>query len=1234
MPCRYLLPSELGPTVRFTASAFRLVSTTLVGLAVIVGMLSTPVRAQAPKAPGAQAAQAKPQDPELERILEEGLAAAMRADLAAALPLFQRGLDLAHRAGDTSKEALFLYRIAHLLSDQTPPDNAKILDYYTRALALYEKLNEPLGKANPVDLNGQAKTLNNIGTVFSSQGQTAKAIEFYLRSLALFERLKDDGNVASRHHNLGIAYQRLDQPDKAIMHRRSALVLFDKLGLEHDAALELGDLAYDLYRIGKIDQARDYWLRAVELNDKLGNTKQLAEVVLNLGAIHEYLPEPKKAMDYLLRAVTLYEQLGDKNGIAAACMNLGRVCLDLGRQDNALPHLLRAEALFEELGNTDQLVNTLVTHSAVCHRLGQIEQGIAAIKRGLALAEKGGNERRIAMCLHNQGAFYRDTGEQDKSLACLTRALAIRKGLNDPLDIATSLIALGHAYAALGQMERAQDFAQRSLAIREKQGDATLILDSLITLSEVFADSGRFDGALAFSERAMALARKLGRDRDCGRALNVLGGVYGSLGQIERKVDYHSQALDLYERLAIPKDISRSLHFLGLAYTNAGQWEKALSCHERSMAAFEKLGHKEGVAGAAQSLGELYMEMGQYDKAVKSLERSLALSEQIRSEFGAIGCLSDLGGAHILMGQNEKALPYLVRARVLADKSGNPELITPVYRNLAEAYGNLNRLDEAQECSRQAIRSIEMMGEMIGDPAQVSVFLKSLKNVYSRHAILISRKRPADGLVLAERGRAQGLARQIGQTRANFARFLSPEDTARLAAMTEKRTAADRLLHSATTALEQALPEARPYHEKQLAESTLRARDAGREFDLLRDSLYARYPQYRRVRAGEPPSMTQFTELARRNPDTLYLEWAMVDDTILVFALSHGSGLQTVTIQVDQKELTERIRKWRTAITGLRASEPRLAQSLYHTLMGPLAKAGILKAGRYARVVVAAEGPLLDLPFAALMDGSSKRLTERFAVSSCVSLSMLTWPATPQKSSGALLCVVDPSGKRSERFASVLRGGLGPLRYARDEAKRVTQLFPGAVGLAGPLAREAEVKKVMGRYAILHFATHGILMDQDGLRSWLLLAAEPLESSEDGRLEAREVLGIPLSARLAVLSACSTGLGQKSMGEGLLGLAWAFQGAGCPSVVASLWPVDDAATGKLMSRFYREVKAGRRLDDALRTAQQAVRKEYPLPVYWAGFHLIGRSEAIGEVTTGTKGTQGTAGTRGIARKRS
>jgi CHAT domain-containing protein len=92
------------------------------------------------------------------------------------------------------------------------------------------------------------------------------------------------------------------------------------------------------------------------------------------------------------------------------------------------------------------------------------------------------------------------------------------------------------------------------------------------------------------------------------------------------------------------------------------------------------------------------------------------------------------------------------------------------------------------------------------------------------------------------------------------------------------------------------------------------------------------------------------------------------------------------------------------------------------------------------------------------------------------------------------------------------------------------------------------------------------------------------EDKEDGRLEVREIFGMELKANLVVLSGCDTGLGKLSTGDELVGLTRAFIYAGTPSVVASLWSVDDSSTAHLMASFYRNLKTMSKVE-ALRQAQ-------------------------------------------------
>jgi len=130
-------------------------------------------------------------------------------------------------------------------------------------------------------------------------------------------------------------------------------------------------------------------------------------------------------------------------------------------------------------------------------------------------------------------------------------------------------------------------------------------------------------------------------------------------------------------------------------------------------------------------------------------------------------------------------------------------------------------------------------------------------------------------------------------------------------------------------------------------------------------------------------------------------------------------------------------------------------------------------------------------------------------------------------------------------------------------------------------ATEEKSKRFSPNHDLLHFATHAELNENDPLSSAVLLTKD---GKEDGRLEVREIFGMDLKANLVVLSGCETGLGKLSTGDELVGLTRAFIYAGTPSVVASLWKVDDSSTAALMASFYRNLKTMTKVE-ALRQAQ-------------------------------------------------
>ena len=122
---------------------------------------------------------------------------------------------------------------------------------------------------------------------------------------------------------------------------------------------------------------------------------------------------------------------------------------------------------------------------------------------------------------------------------------------------------------------------------------------------------------------------------------------------------------------------------------------------------------------------------------------------------------------------------------------------------------------------------------------------------------------------------------------------------------------------------------------------------------------------------------------------------------------------------------------------------------------------------------------------------------------------------------------------------------------------------------------------------MLHFATHALVRRDAPEQSALYLSEYSASglSLAESRLTADEISRTGLRADLVVLSACATGDGGAVRGEGVLGLTYAFLANGSRSVVASLWPIQDASTARFMKEFYDAYRKTGRAADALRAAQ-------------------------------------------------
>ncbi|RLD54066.1 MAG: hypothetical protein DRI97_12215, partial [Bacteroidetes bacterium] len=191
---------------------------------------------------------------------------------------------------------------------------------------------------------------------------------------------------------------------------------------------------------------------------------------------------------------------------------------------------------------------------------------------------------------------------------------------------------------------------------------------------------------------------------------------------------------------------------------------------------------------------------------------------------------------------------------------------------------------------------------------------------------------------------------------------------------------------------------------------------------------------------------------------------------------------------------------------------------------------------------------------------------------------------------------------------------LVPLRFISTEIQNISEIID-CDRFEGYEATEQVFKEEAPKYDILHLAMHTLINNENPLYSQLVftLNNDTLEEN-DGLLNAYEIFNMQLSARMAVLSACNTGYGKLQKGEGIMSMARGFIFAGVPSIIMTLWAVEDQSGSILMSKFYQNLEEGLRIDEALQEAKLQYLQEADQlsahPYLWSGYVSIGSTDAL------------------------
>ena len=791
---------------------------------------------------------------------------------------------------------------------------------------------------------------------------------------------------------------------------------------------------------------------------------------------------------------------------------------------------------------------------------GELDQALALFQ---ALGDRGGAGRTY----HALGmlAFYED---RPRGRTLFETALVELDAAGDRAGRGAALADRMHVLDDAAESKRA---VEEALAIADELRDDGLRARALHRRAVLRDGDGDFAGALEDLNRALTLAEATQQRYVVAGVLTSLGRLYRIHGDPERALVTHRRALAIRQQIGDVKGLISSTNVIGTALAFAGRPREALRYYKRAEAMARVSGGPTIHGFQRLNLAHGYRSAGQPARAIPILEDLIAHGGD-RAPGQLAGVHYALGLAEAALGRHARAVENLESAASTWRSVDDPEMLLNSVAPRLQSLRALQRPDEALAAAREGLELTERL----------------------RRRLV-----PRDFLKRGFGERTQGLHADIVALLFDLGRFgeaLEVSEQARARALLDLLAAP-------------------------------RGGKAEAEADLV--------PGRTSAATADAAPLSDIVATARRLDSTV-VEYFVAPSATYVWTVSPSGDVHAARVNAGEARrralgegacrlplLTPRGRGGIPTRAGaLLSTRTRLDpgwRALYDLLVRPIA--AHLPAAEH-RLTVVPHGPLLRLPFAALQDERGRYLLERFSLSYTPACGLLDLAARKRESHEVrdrqLLVVADPSPMPTLDSGAVLPG----LPGAGREAKAVATAFGAETSariLSGRGATKDAVRRLAGDATLLHFATHGIVLDDRPLASFLAVAQGG--AGEDGRLTMEDIDGLSLNADLVVLSACRSALGRLSP-DGVLGLTRSFFAAGVSSVMASVWDVADEPTALLVEHFYRHLAAGLPRDRALRQAQRTVleqlragrvRVDTPggtvvlpeTPIFWAGFILIG-----------------------------
>lgn len=827
-------------------------------------------------------------------------------------------------------------------------------------------------------------------------------------------------------------------------------------------------------------------------------------------------------------------------------------------------------------------------------------------------------------------------------LGTLNEAETILQRYDNNVDISLQQQAINSTTYGLLQLIRgrndlSEDLLKSALNKFEdaKASESLAAAQALTHLGNLYRARGQYALAEEQLTRALSLREQKLKPTD-----EVIAASYNDLGLVyiqtdaDKALDYYEKALNIYEQAhgkQHPKVAIANTN-IGFVYQKLELYGDAINYFESALAIWDKLysGAHPSKAFMQFSLGNTYKSMKDYKAAQGYYERALQLYTQSYgiSHPERARVLNALGTLDISENKYQEGLRHYQEALQanVNNFSSNDIQVNPVLVNFYDGYSLLYSLlykAEALEARHfgktlkfkdldLALKTLQVCDTLIDKLRQQTtnendklslgiiasdVYADGVRIAFEAAQVAFDKKQYNElAFYFAEKSKSAVLLEAISDANAkSFAGIPS--------AMLEEEKELKASIALCTQKLAQK-PAAE--EERYLRETSF---TLNRSYELFIKKLEQQFPEYFNLKFNtSTPTISQLQK--QLNDETLILSYFIDEkhNALYLFQVSKKSfDIVNHTLPKDFDRL----------ITGLRNSIFYHEINTYITTASKLGGVLIPKTipKKVKELVILPIGRLSIVPFETL-------LLQPASEKEYAALPYLLKKYSIRYEFGASLILQKQHANHEKAVASPAiflcapisfpeKDNLSELPGSEHEVKNISQLFQTKNFSAGVFTNQQADEKLiksneLSQYNYLHFATHGVVDELNPELSRIFLQTT---STEDGNLFSGEIYNLDFKADLITLSACQTGLGKISKGEGVIGLSRALVYAGASNLIVSFWSVADQSTASMMADFYSQLlsnpKAG--FSKHLRTAKLNLmeQSEYAAPFYWAPFILIG-----------------------------